>query len=59
MEDLPQQLNGERGEEAQEAALRELIRVSVAVAFGAFMVLGVGGVKVRQNLVSYEPQDGR
>lgn len=59
MENLNAQLDGQAGEAAQEAALRELIRVTVALAFGAVLVLGVGGVKVRRNLVSYEPNDGR
>jgi hypothetical protein len=59
MTDLNQQLDGKRGDAAQEAALRELIRVAVDAAFGGLMLLGLGGIKVRGNLVSYEPKDGR
>lgn len=59
MENLNEQLDGRAGEAAQEAALRELIRTVVRAAFGAMLFLGAGGVKVRRNLVSYEPNDGR
>jgi hypothetical protein len=48
MDDLPQpELD------AEEARLREIIRVAVEMAFGSFRWLGVGGVRVAGNVVSY------
>lgn len=46
-------------EEQVEATLRELIRTSVEVAFAAFRVIGVRGIVVRGNLVTYEPDERR
>ena len=55
MSDLEQRLNGDLGEEAQAEALRELLRVSIQMAFGAFRWLGSGGVTVAGNVVTYKP----
>ena len=46
----------DQDERAREAYLRELIRVVVESAFASFMVIGIGGVQVRQNLVTFEPR---
>jgi hypothetical protein len=59
MNDLEQRLNGDLGEEAQVEALRELLRVSIQMAFGAFRWLGTGGVTVTGNVVSYNGGGGR
>ena len=59
MNDLEQRLNGDLGEEAQAEALRELLRVSIQMAFGAFRWLGTGGVRVAGNVVSYNAGGGR
>lgn len=53
-EDLEARMNGELGEEAQEAALREAIRAAVEIAFGSATVVGAGGVATSINLISFD-----
>lgn len=55
MEDAPD-MPQDQNERAREAYLRELIRVVVESSFASFMVIGIGGVQVRQNLVTFEPR---
>jgi hypothetical protein len=52
--DIQQRANGDFGEEAQEAVLRELIRAAVEIAFGSATVVGSSGVATSINLISYD-----
>lgn len=52
-ENFQQDLNGDNGDEAQEAAWRELIRASVEMAFDSTRVVGSTGVHVQGDLISY------
>jgi hypothetical protein len=52
-ENFQRDLNGDNGEEAQEAAWRELIRSSVEMAFDSTRVIGSSGVHVQFDLISY------
>jgi hypothetical protein len=52
-ENFQRDLNGENGDEAQEAAWRELIRASVEMAFDSRSVVVAGGVRLSVDLFSY------
>jgi hypothetical protein len=52
-ENFQRDLNGENGDDAQEAAWRELIRSSVEMAFDSTRVVGSTGVHVQFDLISY------
>jgi hypothetical protein len=52
-EDQQERLNGDLGEEAQEAAWRELIRASVEMAFDSTRVIGGPDVHVSFDMISY------
>lgn len=59
MTQLNEMLDNKHGALAQEAALKELIRVSVTVAFDSVLLLGTGGVTLTGPLVSYVPSERR
>jgi hypothetical protein len=52
-ENFQRDLNGDNGEEAQEAAWRELIRSSVEMAFDSRSVVVSDGVRLSVDLFSY------
>lgn len=55
--DFQQRMAGDLGEEAQEEALREVIRVAVEMVFSSVRVMGARDVTVAGGVVNYRRED--